>query len=319
MQTTQPRPGGLDQGLPPARQMTSWERMRRDMVKARYMYALILPALLFLLVFVYTPIVRGMHMSVYDFRLRGGAVDFVGFAHYVDALSDPNFWRVLQNTLLIGGGTLIISFALQIVLALLLNEIIQRFFRGTIQTAIYLPHLFSWVVVGGIWISLLAPDSGLVNGLLRAVGLEPIYFMARESWALPVFIFTGVWKSVGYGCIIFLAAITKISPHLYEAAAIDGANRLQQTLNVTLPGLYSTALVVFLLNLLGVLRIFDQSFVMTNPAIINRTDVIMTYTYRLGVLQFRLDYAAAVAYIVLAMTAVLAMLYFSVNRSAVLD
>jgi putative aldouronate transport system permease protein len=296
----------------------AWQRLRREIIKARFMYLLILPALIFLLLFVYQPILRGFGMSLYEFRLRG-AGDFVGLTHYRQAVVDPNFWRVLQNTLWIGGGTLIISFVLQIVMALLLNEILQLTLRRAIQTVIYLPHLFSWVVVGGIWISLLAPDTGLVNGLLRAIGQEPIYFMARESWSLPVFIFTGVWKSVGYGCIIFLAAITKINPHLYEAASIDGANRWHQTLNVTLPGIYSTALVVFLLNLLGVLRIFDQSFVMTNPAIINRTDVLMTYTYRLGILQFRMDYAAAVAYIVLVLTALLTLLYFSVNRSAVLD
>ncbi|MBW7882738.1 MAG: sugar ABC transporter permease [Caldilineaceae bacterium] len=292
--------------------------MVREIYKARYMYLMIAPALVVLAVLFYTPIVRGFVMSLQEFRIRGGG-DFVGLVNYTLVVKDPDFWRVLRNTLIIGGGSLVTSFVLQVTIALLLNEVIRPFFRRSVQTIIYLPHLFSWVVVGGIWISLLAPNSGLVNGILGWFGLPPVYFMVREVLAQPIFIVTNVWKSLGYGCIIFLAAITKINPVLYEAAAIDGANRWQLVRHITMPGLYSTMLVVFLLNLLGVLRIFDQSYVMTNPAIINSTDVVMTYTYRLGILQFRMDYAAAVAYVVLAMTLVLSFFYFNATRAAVLE
>ncbi|MBP6439967.1 MAG: sugar ABC transporter permease [Caldilineaceae bacterium] len=294
------------------------QKWARDIYKARYMYLMIAPALIFLALLFYTPVVRGFVMTFHEFRIRGGG-EFVGLANYLDVVTDPDFWRVLKNTLIIGGGTLLLSFFLQVVIALLLNEVQHGLSRRTIQTAIYLPHLFSWVVVGGIWISLLSPSSGMINALLNWLGIEPIYFMAKESWAPLVFILTGVWKSLGYGCIIFLAAVTKINPVLYEAAAIDGANRWQLVRSITLPGLYSTMLVVFLLNLLGVLRIFDQSYVMSNPAIMRSTDVVMTYTYRLGIVQLQMDYAATVAYVVLAMTIVLAFFYLSAVRSDVLD
>ncbi len=290
----------------------------REIYKARYMYFMISPALLFLVVLFYTPVVRGLMMTFYEFRIRGGG-EFVGLANYLQVVRDPDFWRVVKNTLVIGGGSLLLSFFLQVAIALLLNEIRNSFSRQTIQTVIYLPHLFSWVVVGGIWISLLSPSGGLVNALLARLGIEPTYFMAKESWAQPIFILTSVWKSLGYGCIIFLAAITQINPVLYEAAAIDGANRWQLVRSITLPGLYSTMLVVFLLNLLGVLRIFDQSYIMSNPAIIRSTDVVMTYTYRLGIVRLKMDYAATVAYVILAMTIVLSFFYLSAVRSDVLD
>lgn len=290
----------------------------RQVYRARYMYLMIAPALVFLLVLFYTPVVRGFLMTFHEFRIRGGG-EFVGFANYLDVLADPDFWRVVGNTLTIGGGSLLLSFVLQVAIALLLNEVQHGWSRRTIQTAIYLPHLFSWVVVGGIWISLLSPSSGLVNAILGRLGVEPIYFMAKESWAPLIFILTNVWKSLGYGCIIFLAAITKINPTLYEAAAIDGANRWQLVREITLPGLYSTMRVVFLLNLLGVLRIFDQSYVMSNPAILRSTDVVMTYTYRLGIVQLQMDYAATVAYVVLALTVVLSVLYLNALRSDVLE
>lgn len=293
-------------------------RWAREVYKARYMYLMIAPAMVFLVLLFYVPVVRGFVMTFYEFRIRGGG-QFVGLANYVDVLADPDFWRVTRNTLIIGGGSLVLSFVLQVAIALLLNELSHSLSRRTVQTAIYLPHLFSWVVVGGIWISLLSPSSGLVNALLGWLHVEPVYFMAKEAWAQPVFILTSVWKSLGYGCIIFLAAITKINPVLYEAAAIDGANRWQLARWITLPGLYSTMLVVFLLNLLGVLRIFDQSYVMSNPAIIRSTDVIMTYTYRLGIVQLQMDYAATVAYVVLGMTLVLAFFYLSAARSDVLE
>lgn len=292
----------------------TWSTMRREMRRSRALYLMLLPVLLYFSIFTYWPMVRGFIMSMQDVRLAGDSL-FIRLENYRAAFGTPLFWRALRNTLAIGGGTLIVGFVTQVAMALLLNEIYQRSVKRLAQTAVYLPHLFSWVVVGGIWISLLSPDSGLVNAMLRAVGLDPIPFMTREPLTWPIFIFTGVWKSAGYGAIIYLAAITRIDPQLYEAASIDGADRWQQTLNITLPGLYSTMVVVFLLNMMGVLRIFDQSFVMTNPAIFARGDVLMTYTHRVGILQFKFGYASAVAFIVVFFTFLLSMFYQRVTSS----
>ncbi len=143
-------------------------KMVREVYKARYMYLMIAPALIFLIVLFYTPVVRGFIMSLQRFRIRGGG-EFIGLANYVLVFKDPDFWAALVNTLIIGGGTLLLSFVLQVTIALLLHEIGNQFSRRSIQTAIYMPHLFSWVVVGGIWISLLAPN-GLINGILNWLG-----------------------------------------------------------------------------------------------------------------------------------------------------
>lgn len=285
------------------------EKIRKD----RAIYLFLLPTFLYFIIFLYYPIVREFIMSVQDFKLIGHS-PFIGFEHYSKILHDKEFWDVLRNTLVIGGGNLIVGLFSQLVLALLLNEVSIIWFKRFIQTVVYMPNLFSWVVVGGIWILLLAPDNGLVNEIIKLFGGQPISFMTKESYAWPIFILTNTWKTVGYGCIIFLAAITNIDPQLYEAAYIDGAGRWLQTIHITLPGLYDTIKTVFLLNLMGVLNIFDQSYMMTNPAIINKTDVIMTYTYRTGIQQFNMGYAAAVSFIVLVMTLVLALGFLRTSK-----
>lgn len=290
----------------------------KEILRNRYIYILILPAIVYFLIFFYIPIIQGFVMSLQKYQLSGNS-PFIGLEHYKYVLVDPDFWKNLKNTLVIGGGNLVIGFTVQVVLALLLNEIGGKRFKRLTQTIIYLPNLFSWVVVGGIWISLFSPDNGLVNELIRWFGGDTVYFMTREKYAYPIFILINTWKSAGYGCIIFLASIANINPSLYEAACIDGAGKWQQAFRITIPSLYNTMKVVLMLNLMDVLKIFDQSYVMTNPAIMDKTEVVMTYTYKLGILRFKLDYASAVAFIVLGMTLVIAMFYQLTVKSNTLE
>ncbi len=282
--------------------------LSKSMSKNKGIYLLILPALIYFIIFSYYPIVNGFIMSLQHYKIGGGHT-FAGFTHYREILTDIDFWRSFRNTLQIGGGNLIVGFIMQVLLALLLNEIMQKKFKKFTQTIIYTPNLFSWVAIGGIWISLLAPDTGMVNEVIKWFGMKPINFMTNIKLIQPIFIFLNTWKTAGYGCVIFLAALAGIDKNLYEAAAIDGASRLRQTLHITLPGLFSTMKVVFMLNLIGVLRMFSQSYVLTNFAVIDKTRVAMTYTYDLGIKNFRMDYASAIAFIMLMITAVFLGLY----------
>jgi putative aldouronate transport system permease protein len=272
-----------------------------------WLYLMILPVLAYFAVFVYWPLYQGVVSSFQEFKLLG-ASEWVGTANYEAAWDDSRFWQVLRNTLLIGGGILLFGFLPPIGIALALNEVRQLTFKKLAQTTVYLPHLFSWVVIGGMWIYLLSPSGGLINELLALLNVGPVRFLTSTDWARTMMIGLPIWKDAGYAAIIYLASITSINPTLYEAARIDGASRFQQMYQITLPLLSGTMKVVFMLNVLGLLRIFDQIFVMRNGVTQRGIDVLMTYVYDLGIQQYELGLASAISVMVLlatlAMTAI---------------
>jgi len=265
------------------------------------LYVMIIPIIAYFAVFVYYPLYEGVTASFQEFNLLG-ARPYVGFENYTTAWNDPAFWQVVRNTLLIGFGVLIFGFLPPIIVALSLNELRLVLFKKFSQTVVYLPHLFSWVVIGGMWIYLLSPSGGLVNELLALIDAGPIRFLTSTTWARIMMIALPIWKDMGYAAIIYLASISTISPTLYEAARIDGATRLQQTYQITVPMLAPTMKVVLMLNILGLLRIFDQIYVMRNPVVKRKVDVLMTYVYDTGILQFEVGYASAVSVMVLVAT-----------------
>jgi putative aldouronate transport system permease protein len=291
----------------PSRNLYMSRRTLRLMRSHLWLYVMILPVIAYFVVFVYYPLYQGTVSSFQEFRLLGGG-EWVGTQNYTDVWNDDTFWQVVKNTLLIGGGILILGFFPPIIVALALNEVGYLLFKKVSQTAVYLPHLFSWVVIGGMWIYLLSPSGGLVNELLALIDVGPIRFLTNTSWARAMMIVLPIWKDMGYAAIIYLAAMTAISPVLYEAARIDGASRFQQMYQITLPLLKPIMKVVFMLNILGLLRIFDQIFVMRNDVVQSRIDVIMTYVYDMGILRYELGFASAISVMVLlatlAMTAV---------------
>lgn len=276
-------------------------RTLRLMRSHAWLYVMILPVLAYFAVFVYWPLYQGVVASFQEFKLLGGA-EWVGTANYSTAWEDAKFWQVLRNTLLIGGGILVFGFFPPIIIALTLNEVRQLAFKKIAQTTVYLPHLFSWVVVGGMWIYLLSPSGGLVNEVLGVLDVGPVRFLTDREWARVMMIGLPIWKDAGYAAIIYLAAITSINPTLYEAARIDGASRFQQAYQITLPLLQGTMKVVFMLNILGLLRIFDQIFVMRNGVTQRAIDVLMTYVYDLGIQQYELGLASAISVMVLLAT-----------------
>jgi putative aldouronate transport system permease protein len=276
----------------------------RLMKTHKALYVMMVPVLAYFAVFVYYPLYQGVLASFQEFNLLGDR-PYVGWENYEAIRDDQRFWQVLRNTLLIGGGILVLGFFPPIIVALALNEVRLKLFKKFSQTIVYMPHLFSWVVIGGMWIYLLSPRGGLVNELLALIDAGPVRFLTNGTWARIMMIVLPIWKDMGYAAIIYLASITAISPSLYEAARIDGASRFQQAYQITLPLLAPTMKVVFMLNILGLLRIFDQIFVMRNPVVQRKIDVLMTYVYDMGILKYEVGYASAVSVLVLIGTLVL--------------
>jgi putative aldouronate transport system permease protein len=276
------------------------------------LYLMMIPVIGYFAVFVYYPLYEGTISSFQEFNLLGNR-PFVGWENYTTVLDDPRFWQVLRNTLLIGGGILVVGFLPPIIIAVSLSELSRVIFRKTSQTIVYLPHLFSWVVIGGMWIYLLSPRGGLVNELLALLDIGPIRFLTNTTWARAMMIVLPVWKDMGYAAIIYLASITTISPSLYEAARIDGASRFQQIRQITIPLLKPTMKVVLMLNVLGLLRIFDQIYVMQNDVVKRKVDVLMTYVYDKGILQYEVGYASAVSVMVLVATLLLTAIVWRVT------
>jgi len=258
---------------------------------------LILP-LAQVIVFNFLPI-YGITIAFKDFKMARGILgsDWVGLEHFQKLFLDSNFYRILYNTLRISFLTLLTSFPLTIVFALLVNELGNMKFKRVVQTITYLPHFLSWVVVGSFVQQILSPTNGIVNSFLVSTGLvnDPIYFMIQEGMFIPIYLVTNLWKGLGWGIIIYLSSIAGISPSLYESAVIDGANRFQRVLYITLPSIAPTISTLLILNMSSLINVgFDPIFNLYNPSTYNVADVISTYVYRRGLVDAKYDYTTAI-------------------------
>jgi putative aldouronate transport system permease protein len=255
---------------------------------------MLIPAFVALALFSYYP----MYGIIIAFKQYEPLVGFarspwVGFRHFQRMFADPDSWEIFRNTLTIAVGKIVIGQAVSIAFALLLNELRVIWYKRIVQTLSYLLHFLSWMVFGIILTDFLAPQ-GFLNSMLAAVGLERIYFLGMPSTFQPTVILTDVWKEFAWGAIIYMAALTGIDPSLYEAAAVDGANRWQRAWNITLPGIASTIVLLSCLSLAGVLNAgFEQIFVLYNPRVYPTGDIIDTYVYRAGLLSMQFSFATA--------------------------
>jgi len=220
---------------------------------------------------------------------------WVGLRYFKDFLSDPHFYEIIRNTVVISLSKLIINFPAPIILALMFNAVRKQFFKRTIQTVSYLPYFVSWVVVAALIHKFFSPTSGLLNDIRIANGLEPIYYLGKRELFLPFIVLSDMWKGVGYGSIIYLAALTSIDPTLYEAADIDGANGLRKLWHITLPGIKPTVGIMFLLSLGGLFGAnMEQILLLQTPATFDVSEVIDTYVLKRGLNMNQFDYATAV-------------------------
>ncbi len=270
----------------------SWRRsLRRDW----QLYSLAVLPLLFFAVFRYLPMIG----NVIAFRRYqpGGALfgdEWVGLHYFRMFLADPTFWQVFTNTLVLGALTLLFLFPLPVVLALLLNELRSRRWKRFVQTVSYLPHFLSIVVVAGLIIQVLSVD-GVVNQGLRALGHGAIPFLQQPGWFRAIYVSSEMWQTVGWGTILYLAALTTIDEQLYEQARIDGANRWKQIWHVTLPGIRPTMMTLLVLNTGTFMAVgFEKILLLYNPLTYPTADVISTYLYRVGVVSGSFSYAAAI-------------------------
>ena len=260
------------------------------------LYLMLVPMLLFYILFAYKPM-TGLIVAFKDYSPFRGMLGspWVGFEYFKEFFTGPFALRVIRNTLTISLCTLVFGFPAPVILALLLNELRAKKFQKVVQTITYVPHFISVVVVCGIVTSFLAPTSGIVNTVLEALGLDPVYFLSIPKYFVPIYVFMNIWKSTGYGSIVYIAALTSISEDLYEAARADGAGRWKQFLHVTLPGLLPTIIIMFLIQLGGILNVsYEAIILLYNPSIYETADVINTYVYRTGILEGRYDYSTAV-------------------------
>jgi len=286
----------------PMRQPSLWKRFK----KQRSLHVFVWIGLLFLLIFSYTPMF-GILMAFKNYTITQGikgifTSEWVGFKYFAEFYNDYKFGDIIRNTLVLSFLKVIFTFPLPILLAVMLSEVKNMAFKRVVQTASYLPHFISWVVVLGLTFTFLSANAGLVNRLLLGWGWidEPIPFLTSPNYFWGLAVGTAMWKEAGWWAIIFLAAIAGINPTLYEAAQIDGAGRLARIWHITLPGIRGTVVVVLILTVGSILggglvgSNFDQAFLMGNAGNNDTSEIVQTYAFKVGLAQGRYSYAAAI-------------------------
>ncbi len=263
--------------------------------KHRNLYLFVIPGLVFFIVFRYVP-VYFVQIAFRSYRVTRAVSDapWVGFRYFRQLFNLPGFTSVLWNTIVISFYKLIFTWPAPILIAILLNEMRSQRFKRVTQTIIYLPHFISWVVLGGIIMNFLSVDGGLVNKLLDPFLERPVFFLGERALFRPILVLSEVWKETGWASIIYLASITRISPELYEASIVDGANRWQMVWNITIPGILDVMVVLLILRLGNLLSVgFEQNIVLVNDLVRETGEILDTYVWRLGLQEGRFSLAAA--------------------------
>lgn len=296
-----------------ANRATMWQVIKRQ----KALHIILLLGLVYLIIFSYLPM-AGIIIAFKQYKLTTGIAgfftsDWVGLKWFKEFVQGPMFFRIVRNTLVISLLKLCIAFPAPILFALMLNELRSNRFKRLVQTASYLPHFISWVIVSGLCYTMFSSVNGLVSELLKALGLlnSPLTILTSESQYWGLAIGSEVWKETGWNAIIFIAAIAGIDPSLYEAAQIDGASRLQRIAHVTLPGIKGTIIIMFILALGGLVGgNLDQALLLGNDVNRSHSEIINSYVLTMGLKQFRFDYAAAVG---LMQSVISVILVFSAN------
>lgn len=246
---------------------------------------MLVPAAILVAIYSYGSMV-GTVIAFQKFNMANGLFgsEWVGFKNFQNLFSMPDFGQVIFNTVVISLAKMVLGIIVPVVFALLLNEVSRTGVKRTYQTMVYLPHFLSWIILAGIFNDILSPSSGVVNQLLGLFGMDPVFFLGDQTWFPITMIITDVWKSFGFGSVIYLAALTGIDQNLYEAAQIDGANRIKQTIHITLPGILSTIVLMTVLSMANILNGgFDQIYNLYSPAVYTTGDILDTFVFRLGI------------------------------------
>ncbi|MBD2844033.1 sugar ABC transporter permease [Paenibacillus sp. IB182496] len=281
--------------------------MLQLLLRDKNLYFMLLPGLVYFIVFRYFPM-AGLIIAFKDYDIFKGIQDspWVGLDIFREVFSSSDFKDILFNTLLISFYKLIFGFPVPILLALLLNEIRFRFFQRLSQTILYLPHFISWVVIGGIMLTLLSPNYGIAGDIMRLFGVEPFNLLGSRDYFRSILVVSDIWRNAGWGTIIYLAALTQVDPTLYEAAVVDGANKWKQTWHITLPSIAPVIILLLILDIGRIMNVgFEQILILQNPLVRDISDVFETYVYRVGIQRGEYSFTAALDFFKSVVSAVL--------------
>ncbi|WP_144482234.1 ABC transporter permease [Bacillus pumilus] len=286
------------------------KRLLNQMLSQKFLYLMILPGLIYFIVFKYVPM-WGLIIAFQDYQPFLGILgsEWVGFKHFIRLFTEPTFFILLKNTLILFAMNVVIFFPIPILLALLLNEVRLALFKKFVQTMIYIPHFMSWVIVVSLSFVLLTVDGGLINELIAFFGGEKINFLLSQEWFRPMYILQVIWREAGWSTIIYLAAITAVDPQLYEAAKMDGAGRLRQMWHITLPAIKSVIVVLLILKIGDTLELgFEHVYLLLNATNREVAEIFDTYVYTAGLKQGQFSYSTAVGLFKAAVGLILVML-----------
>lgn len=258
-------------------------------------YVMLLPTIIWFLVFLYKPM-YGLQIAFKDYSIFRGVANspWVGWEHFQTLFSNDQFIRAVKNTITISFYNLLFGFPAPIILALMFNEILHASYKRTAQTIVYLPHFISSVIIAGIVITAFSPTAGIVNTFIGWLGLDPVYFLTQPQWFRPIFVGTGIWQEAGFGSIVFLAAIAGVNPSLYESAVVDGASRWQMVWKITIPSILPTILIMLIIRIGNVMEVsFELVILLYRPSTYATADVVNTWVYRQGLQSGQYDLAAA--------------------------
>ena len=275
-----------------------WKRLMKNYRSNKLLYWLILPIIIYVTIFNYIPMV-GLVMSFQDYSLVKGILGskWVGFENFMDFFNGLYFERTLRNTLILSLQSLVFAFPAPIILALMLNEVKHTGYKKIVQTVSYMPHFISMIVVAGL-IMEFTNSSGVIASMTAALGGTEKSYISLPQYFRPIFIISEIWQTIGFGSIIYLAALSGVSEELYEAARIDGAGRIRQLIHITLPGISSTIIIMLILRCGAILNVnFEKVLLLYSPSTYETADVIMTYVYRIGIIKQKIGYSTAVGLI----------------------
>lgn len=276
-------------------QISALHRFWKRTYRSRYLYLLILLPLIYFAVFKYAPM-YGMQIAFRDFRVRMGiwGSDWVGLKHFRTYMSDSYFWILVKNTFALGIVQVLFGFPAPIIFALLVNELPSKKGQKLIQNISYLPHFISVVIIASMTVTFLSRD-GIINQLVVMLGGQEHIYMQDSHWFRPVYVITGIWQTMGWGAIIYMAALTNVDVQLYYAAVVDGAGRWRQIIHITLPSIAPTIAIMFIMAMGGVLSVsFEKTLLLQNALTYDVSDVISTYVYRKGLSGSQYSYASAI-------------------------
>ncbi|MEG1686315.1 MAG: ABC transporter permease subunit [Angelakisella sp.] len=272
------------------------QRIKKALIKDWHLYLLCLPAMIFVIIFEYGPM-YGLQIAFKDYSAAAGiwGSKWVGFKHFIRFFNAPQFWDMLKNTLSISVYSLLAGFPIPIFIGLLLNQTRNLKFKKLVQTVIYAPHFISVVVLCGMLTVFLSPSTGIINNVMSAMGMERMHFLAEPALFNDIFVWSDIWQNTGWSTIIYIGALSSISPELYEAAKIDGASKLKTILHIDIPSILPTIVVLFIMRTGKFMNLgFQKAFLLQNPLNSEASEIIATYIYKVGIFGAQFSYSTAV-------------------------